>query len=193
MKMMTPETYTALKAELLIQGYAAEIAWAEEVGPPANATGFFLEYGWVVVNSGMKNQVAERIFNRFMEKGSLSTIRHDGKRNAIKNVLLNRDSLFQRLVEANNKLAFLESLPWIGPITKYHLARNLGLDFAKPDRHLQRFANAIGFENVQEMCEKAARETGERIGVIDVILWRALSQGWNYELDGAILDGSMIS
>ena len=35
---------------------------------------------------------------------------------------------------------------------KFHLARNLGLDFAKPDRHLQRIAQSYN-TTPQELCE----------------------------------------
>ena len=69
----------------------------------------------------------------------------------------------------------METLPWIGPITKYHLARNLGIDVAKPDRHLVRLAKRFGYNEstgVQQMCEELAERTRDRIGVVDVVLWR---------------------
>jgi hypothetical protein len=38
------------------------------------------------------------------------------------------------------RLEYLGSLPWIGAITKYHAARNFGVDCVKPDIHLTRLA-----------------------------------------------------
>jgi hypothetical protein len=37
-------------------------------------------------------------------------------------------------------LGVLQSLPYIGPVTCYHLAKNIGLQVAKPDHHLTRLA-----------------------------------------------------
>jgi len=39
----------------------------------------------------------------------------------------------------------LRSFPYIGGVTAFHLAKNLGADLAKPDRHLSRLAAAQGF------------------------------------------------
>ena len=61
----------------------------------------------------------------------------------------------------------------IGPITKFHLARNIGIDCAKPDRHLVRIAERFGWkDNIQGMCVKLAAYSGWRIGTVDLILWR---------------------
>lgn len=77
---------------------------------------------------------------------------------------------------ADDKLAFCESLPWIGGITKYHLAKNFGADVAKPDVHLKRLADAAGC-TAQALCDRLARETGYRVGTVDVVLWRACAIG----------------
>lgn len=134
---------------------------------------FLLEYVYVVLNSGMKNQVAEKIYRRFLEEGSKS-IRHEGKRKAIVKAQLYYKTWFKELKHGSvlEKLDYLETLPWIGPITKYHLARNLGIDVAKPDRHLQRIADHFKYNDVQKMCNTLSLMTGERVGVVDVVLWR---------------------
>jgi len=72
----------------------------------------------------------------------------------------------------NEQLEYLKSLPWIGDITKYHLARNLGLDVAKPDRHLMRLAKIFKYDDVQKMCQDVAERSKDRIGTVDVVLWR---------------------
>ena len=63
-------------------------------------------------------------------------------------------------------------MPHIGPITKFHLARNLGLDYAKPDRHLVKIALAFGYSNVQAFCREASELTGDKIGLVDLVFWR---------------------
>jgi hypothetical protein len=139
---------------------------------------FLHQYIFVVLNTGMKNQVAEKIMARFLaSKYNLSLIRHEGKKKAIQEALASYDDWFISLKVANDKLAFLETLPFIGPITKYHLARNLGFDVAKPDRHLTRLATQFGFISVSDMCQAIHNETNDRIGLIDVILWRMMNLG----------------
>jgi hypothetical protein len=141
--------YRHARTTCIEKGYASEIdiVNGRHFGT-STAEDFLGQYVWVVLNSGMKNQVAERIYERFKLKRDLETIRHVGKRSAIKTALQNYQKWFNALLYADNKLSFLETLPWIGPITKYHLARNLGLDVAKPDRHLVRLANRFGFKDV---------------------------------------------
>jgi len=133
---------------------------------------FLMEYAFVVISSGMKNQVAQRIFSRFNKALDPSVIGHLGKRQAIVRAIKEHREWLAQLRVAPDKLAYLETLPWIGPITKYHLARNIGLDFVKPDRHLVRVAKAFGYPDPHIMCGELSKEVGERIGVVDVILWR---------------------
>ena len=69
----------------------------------------------------------------------------------------------------------LKSLPYIGPVTCYHLAKNIGLQVAKPDRHLTRLANHTGYNDVQLFCEDISRQTGDSIPAVDIVLWRFAS------------------
>ena len=72
-------------------------------------------------------------------------------------------------------IAKFNEFPLIGPITAWHLAKNLGLDVAKPDRHLTRVANALGFGDAFELCEAVAMVTGEPKRVVDIVIWRYLA------------------
>lgn len=65
----------------------------------------------------------------------------------------------------------LTNLPMIGAITRYHLARNLGFDVAKPDIHLERLAAHYGFTDTATMCAYLARIEGQRVGAVDFVLW----------------------
>jgi len=138
----------------------------------SNAPSFFFEYVFVVLNSGMKNQIAEKIYHHFLEEYNPNVIGHPMKRDAVRLALTQYPKWFEALREAKDKVAYLDTLPMIGPITKYHLARNLGIDCAKPDRHLVRLAEKFGFKDVQVMCEALANHSGWRVGTVDVILWR---------------------
>lgn len=159
---------------MIEKGYNSEITWCNSIPPleELNKEYFFREYVWVVLNSGMLNQVAEKIFTRFWTNLDFNTIKHPHKHNSIKEVFTNLDTYFEDFKKSNNKLDFLESLPHIGKITKYHLARNLGLGYAKPDRHLVKIASVFLFDNVQAFCNKIAEKTGEKVGVVDIVLWR---------------------
>jgi len=140
-------------------------------------TDFLVEYIFVVLNASMKNWVAAKIFRRFMEKLDFDMIGHESKRKAIIEASLKYRGWFVSLQRAPDKLAFLETLPWIGEATKYRLVRNLGIDVAKPDRHLLRVARRFGYNDVQEMRRELSEVTGDRVGVVDLALWRACEQG----------------
>ena len=77
---------------------------------------------------------------------------------------------------AGDKLAYLEALPWIGKITKYHVAKNFGLQYAKPDVHLQRLADTFK-TTPQVLCEEIAARTGYKVATVDTLLWRAAATG----------------
>lgn len=137
---------------------------------------FFHEYVYVILNSGMNNKVAEQIYRQYLSTGS-KAIGHPGKREAVVAAQHHFQQWFKKLLEAQDKVAYLDCLPWIGPVTKYHLARNLGIDVAKPDRHLVRLARKFGYGlNVQRMCRELSQLVGLRIGTIDFVLWRYLSE-----------------
>jgi hypothetical protein len=177
---MTAHQYLDLKAEIIRRGYAHEVDWAENVKPVADPDTFWMEYAWVVLNSGMKNTVASGIWEkvrRAVEAGqSASTVfGHKGKAGAIDEVFRRRVELLAEYQAAAAPLAFLESLPWIGPITKYHLAKNFGHDCAKPDRHLVRIAGSE--QAAHDLCAFLARQIGDRIATVDLVIWRAASIG----------------
>ena len=60
----------------------------------------------------------------------------------------------------------------MGPVTACHLAKNLGLDVVKPDRHLLRIAAVTGYQSPYEMCCDIAKVTSDKLSVIDLVIWR---------------------
>lgn len=158
-----------------------DIEWSENLTPPNDAEDFALEAIFVICNSGMKNTIARKIFERItaaiqQDESAGTVFGHKGKAAAIDEIWRRRDALLDDYLKAADKIAFCETLPWIGGITKYHLAKNFGANVAKPDVHLQRLANREGC-SPQELCERLAAATGYRAATIDVVLWRACANG----------------
>ncbi|WP_430386732.1 hypothetical protein [Blastomonas fulva] len=162
-------------------GYGKAIKRSENMLPPADADQFAAEAIYVLCNSGFSNRVAVPIFEQCMLalRGGHSTktvFGHPGKTDAMDYVWSRRRRLFRAYLRADDKIEFCATLPWIGPVTKFHLAKNFGADVAKPDVHLNRLAEAEG-TTAQLLCERLARQTGYRIATIDSILWKAAEQG----------------
>lgn len=176
--------YEVIKQDLEKKGYKEEIEYCKNIPSIENIDKnyFFGEYCWVVINSGMKNKVAEKIFKNFWNEGNIdfNAINHPLKNKALRKVYSRLDFYFNHLKQSKNKLFYLKSLPHIGDITKYHLARNLGLNVAKPDRHLTRIAKAFGYNDVQKFCKKISFLSGDNIGVVDLIFWRFATITKNY-------------
>lgn len=174
---LTLAQFRELEVVLRYQGYDDMITWSETVTPPNDARTFAKEAIYVICNSGMNFLTANGIYwkcVRALARGhsSATVFGHAGKTKAIDHIWTHRKILFAAFLIAENKLVYCHSLPFIGAITKHHLAKNLGLDTIKPDVHLLRLARA---ERVSPMalCARLAYQTGYRQSTIDSILWRA--------------------
>jgi len=171
------EYYKTAKDFVLTHGYKYEVEWCENREPFEFCTSetLFFEYAYVVLNAGMKEQIARKIYDKFCKELDFNVIGHIGKRNAIIHGSENYKMWFnslQMLKSDIERIEYLKTFPWIGDITKFHLARNIGIDCVKPDRHLVRLAEHFGFKAPHNMCVYIQGYTKERLGVIDVILWR---------------------
>lgn len=175
------EGFPAIRQAVWDAGYGDDLEWQEAVTEPTTADEFARAAIFVICNSGMKHTVAQGIFRRVMAaldigKSAHTAFGHKGKATAIDDIWARRQPLLWQFRAYADKLAFCESLPWIGAITKYHLAKNLGVDVAKPDVHLQRLANANGC-TVEGLCRQIAEREGLRVASVDVVLWRACAIG----------------
>jgi hypothetical protein len=179
---MTPSRYREIRAAIAAAGYEHEIEWAQTVKPPETADDFASEAIWVILCSGMKAQVARIIQARVRDainsgkpvKGNV--LGRSGKAAAIDAIWAQRHTFYQAFREAGDKIEFCRSLPWIGNITKWHLAKNLGVDCAKPDVHLERVAKHYG-TTPAKLCGDLAALTGDRIATVDLVIWRACNLG----------------
>lgn len=187
--------YSAAKKAVLNEGYYAEIAWQASLSfNDTTETDFLREYAWVVLSAGMREYIIRRHFPAISrcfhdwqssktiveqkDKCRLLALRIFNNRRKINGIIETAHVInsfgFKSFKEtiSINPLQVLQSLPFIGPTTRYHLAKNIGLPFAKPDRHLVRLANSIGYSDVQQFCEDIAGHVGDSVPVVDIVLWR---------------------
>lgn len=190
--MITLKRFRKLEAALRAAGYGHAIDWSENIQPVTTAEEFAAAAIFVICSSGMNNRVAGPIAVRCLTALAIgasarTVFGHPGKSAAIDTIWQQRDELFSRYLAENDKVEGLGELPWIGPVTKHHLAKNLGADTAKPDVHLERLARRDK-TTTQTLCQRLARQTGYRVATIDTILWRACADGLlnsrRYEANG---------
>jgi hypothetical protein len=193
--MTIAETYLTAREAVVAAGYGAEIDWQESRSLAALSESDFLEeFAWVVLSSGMKEAVVRRLFPRisqaFLEWRSAAAIvrrRRSCQRRAIR--VFNHRPKIDAVLSAAKRVAdlgfsafrnqiqrggidFIRTLAFMGPATSYHLAKNIGLDVVKPDRHLVRIAESAGGFSPNDLCEMIAHQTGDKVSVIDIVLWR---------------------
>ncbi|GAB5351625.1 hypothetical protein [Qipengyuania sp. 483] len=144
---ITKQLFTQIDEAVRRAGYSEAIERSESATLPRTADQFASEVIYVAISAGFSNRVAVPIFERCMAalrngNSSKTVFGHPGKTDAIDDIWMRRASLFRKLKKADNLIEFCATLPWTGPITKFHLAKNFGADVAKPDVHLNRLASA---------------------------------------------------
>lgn len=186
--------YLSAKRAVIENGYAGEIIWQQqtstrELSPPT----FLREAAWVVLSSGMREAIVRAVFARLegamwhfdpraliahrarARDAALTVFRHERKIDAVLEIagtVAELDAVQLRAALDADAESFLRSLPYIGPITWRHLAKNLGVDVAKADRHLQRFASAAARSSVDALCAEIGSYLDESVAVVDLVLWR---------------------
>lgn len=194
---MNPSDYLSVRARVFAAGYEHEWAWAQNILPPDTAEEFAGEAIWVVCCSGFREQAARVTQEKTMAalsagRSAVEVFPKSGKGRAIDSLWEHRHqyfAVFRRLIAENaipeDILKFVATLPYVGgKILRYHFAKNLGVDCAKPDRWLCRLAGVpengcvdANFKSVMDLCRPIAESTGERIAAVDVVLWRACNIG----------------
>lgn len=191
--------YSAIKQWLKDIGYGEEIRWQESREPESfTECDFLREYAWVVYCSGFREATIRRYFDAislcFFDWASAAEIaknarlcvlsatrvfsnqrKHEAVVSVAARIAAEGFAGFQRLIRADPISKVLE-LPFIGTITSLHLAKNLGFDVAKPDRHLVRLKELLGYKDVNAMCRFMAMATGDPVRVVDLVLWRYLER-----------------
>lgn len=155
---------------------------------------FFNETIWVIhatgFNAAVVGRMMPRLLNAYGSYNSLSAMTTDQitklitpicnnpqkikavhKNAIILNDGINRLGWPQYKEEALYCPSVLTSLPFIGKVTCYHLARNIGLlDSVKPDLHLIRLASYWRYDSCWSMCNDM-RTDNTPLGIVDLILW----------------------
>lgn len=152
---------------------------------------------WVILCSGFRVSVVEQIFDHVSlcfcdwesaeaivstfpacRDAALASFGHRRKLDAIVEVARRVQRMSFARLKHNilcDPIEELQRFPYIGEITATHLAKNLGFDVAKPDRHLVRISHYLGYSSARELCNAIALGTGEAVKVIDLILWRYMA------------------
>jgi hypothetical protein len=187
--------YVKAKQAVLAAGFGWEIVWQRNrAGAGFSEPDLLREAAWVILSAGMRESVIRSKFPAISESflhwraaldivhsaercfdSALQHFGHKPKIRAICNVaeLVNNKG-FNTVVEEieGDPFTALQQFPFIGPITTFHLAKNLGIRVAKPDRHLSRLAECCGYSDTQALCMNIALFTGDPVDVVDVVLWR---------------------
>lgn len=189
------EAYMFAKCVVIEHGYAAEVDWQYSVSlGHLNEQNFLCEVAWVILCSGMRESIIRRKFHNisrsFLEwesarsiiehrdqckSNALISFNHVAKVDAILSVatIIYQTGFTSIAMNIGSKgVDYLRRFPYIGPITSFHLAKNIGLPVAKPDRHLTFVAEQLGYKSVQRLCADIAGVIDEPIPVVDVVLWR---------------------
>ena len=198
------ESYLSAKNAIIEKGYAEEIDWQDSLSfDEISCADFMKEAAWVVLSSGMRESVIRKIFPHISEvflhwecpyritsqadsckAEALKVFGHEGKISAIleiiRRICIDGFTRTRKLIQ-NGGIDFLMTMPFLGPATARHLAKNLGIEIAKPDRHLIRAAAASGHESPATLCETISGVVGDRISVVDIVIWRFATLFPNYE------------
>jgi hypothetical protein len=192
------EFYHDVRSAVIESSFQEEINWQNNIFLDSlTETDLLRETAWVIINSGFRESIARRHFsNLSLSFGDWESARHIvsnrelciscaldgfghvGKVKAIESIA---DCIFEIGFEKiksdiiNDPIPTLQTFPYIGPITVWHLAKNIGCDVAKPDRHLVQTASSFGFDCVHKFCREISKSTGEKVSVIDIIIWRYCS------------------
>jgi len=197
------KAYYEVKSFVINSGYQNEVEWQAALNfNNLTETDFLREGAWVILNSGMRESVIRKYFQKlsfcffewesaskineskiFCYENAIDIFNNDCKISAIINMstrvcAIGFDKLKIHLEQ--NPIEYLKTFKHIGPITSYHLAKNLGLQIAKPDRHLVRLSNSLGFDNVQSLCSIISADSGDSVPVVDIVLWRFATLKNNY-------------
>ena len=111
----------------------------DDVSAPETAEEFAQSVIATICHASVTASVGRRTFERCMRSlsfGSTARVgfRHPGKASAVDLVWQQREQLFHDYTASHDKLRFLSTLPWIGPVTKHSLARRLGLEAPEAQR-----------------------------------------------------------
>jgi 3-methyladenine DNA glycosylase Tag len=187
--------YFFAKNYIISRGYWTEIEWQDNISYSTLTKQEFLqEVSWVILASGLSDRIVQKKFPLIREamfnftsasliaekkeecfKNALREFNHVGKISAIISVserIANQSIEMVKALIDRYDVDYLKTFPYVGETTAFHLAKNIGLNVAKPDRHLVRISLALGFPTPADLCRKISEELGEKVALVDLVLWR---------------------
>jgi hypothetical protein len=203
----TIEVYQAAKQYVLTHGYADEFAWQGSLDFASFTESDLLrEASWVILCSGFREAVVRQSFDfislcfcdwesaaaicKYAEHCEATALTRFSNRRKIRAIIKSAEHVqqtgfdeFKTQVLAD-PIETLKALPFIGDITAFHLAKNLGLATAKPDRHLQRLAMLLGYGGAASLCLDLSLISGDSVQVVDLVLWRFAERNGYAQLVG---------
>lgn len=197
---LSPQLYIEARDHLLATDPdAREIyAWSR-VGrkPPTTPEHLAGEIIWIILCAGRSAQAARTIETRVraaLDAGqpAVTAFGYRAKAAAIDRAWRERATDFQKLhavLDADDPTLLLDwcsSIPFVGAITRYQLAKNLGRDLVKPDIWLCRLAGipdqarmaaTARFTSCMEFCQPLVQESNDNFATVDSICWLAANKG----------------
>lgn len=202
--------YTDAKSSVDAAGFSWERDWQQNLSfDDFTETDLLRELAWVVLCSGFKESVIRKKFDyislcfcdwesaeaisKYAELCRATALSSFGNKKKIDALIASAHRIHEigygsiRDMILNDPINELQQFPYIGSITSWHLAKNLGLNVAKPDRHLIRLSDWLGFGSAHDLCEFLSHNTGEPTNVVDIVLWRYAA------LNARILNNKLIA
>lgn len=194
--MLTPDKFYARALRYVRREYPDSLAWARRVTPKTflrmKASAFLAEYIWVVYAAGFRVAVVQSkwpalraafanldLHRLARMRSPRAALRIIGNKRKAACVLRGAREIaaegFPRFKERLLKEgpSALAALPGIGPITKDHLARNIGLaSVAKDDIWIQRVRKAFGFSDKDAFAGRLASRFRQPQGLVDLVIWQ---------------------
>lgn len=190
--------FNVAKNAAMALGHAADL-YPRPNGADFGEADFLREGAWVILCTSFRERVIRRLFGNLSicfcnwvsarsivdrsdicHRTALDVFRNEGKIDAIMDLVEKVDDEGFESVRARivfDPISTLREFKYIGPVTVFHLAKNLGFQVAKPDRHLQRISERSSFSDAHELCSLIAEITSEPISVVDGVFWRLSELG----------------
>jgi len=195
--------YAFAKTIVMDEGFQNEILWQSNLRfDNLEEKSFLREIAWVILTCGMKEAIIRNRFETFSncffnwisaqkiisnrEKCQSSALKIFNNKQKISAILNAADQVnktgFDELKQKirSDPITTLQLFDYIGPVTVYHLAKNIGLPVAKPDRHLVRIAKMENYSDVQTFCGDISKLSGDPVPVVDIVFWRFATIDNNY-------------
>jgi hypothetical protein len=204
--------YVHARDVVLAAGYFDEIAYHESLCfDQIQEADFLREAAWVVLCSGTREAVIRQKFQaiscaflnwhsatlimqheNYCRGEAFAVYRHAGKIDAILQITAAVARETFDMVRSSIRKGgpdYLQRFAYVGPVTSLHLAKNIGIDVVKPDRHLVRISQLFGYSPA-EMCRYISAAVGDKVSVVDTVFWRYATIQHDYATELARLAGN---